>query len=54
MSYATYMLTDFLAVHGEIPFSRLTYTFHNPPPTPYKTATETYYGVSVALAVFTD
>jgi|GEM_PF-2696818 len=51
---ATYMLTDFLAVHGEIPFTRLTYTFHNPPPTPYKTATETYYGVSVGLAVFTD
>lgn len=51
---ATFMITDFLAVHGELPFTRLTYTFHNPPDTPYKTATETYYGVSVGLAVFTD
>lgn len=51
---ATYMLTDFLAVHGELPFTRLTYTFHNPPVTPYKTAAETYYGLSVGLAVFTD
>jgi hypothetical protein len=51
---ATYMLTDFLAVHGEIPFMRLTYKFHNPPDTPYKSATETYYGVNVSLAVFTD
>jgi len=50
----TYMLTDFLAVHGEIPFTRLTYSFHNPPPTPYKSASETYYGFSVVLAVFTD
>jgi len=51
---ATYMLTDFLAVHGELPFTRLTYTFHNPPATPYKTASETYYGFSVGLSVFTD
>lgn len=51
---ATYMLTDFLAVHGEIPFTRLSYSFHNPPNTPYKSATETYYGLNVGLAVFTD
>jgi hypothetical protein len=50
----TYMLMDFLALHAEIPFTRLTYTFHNPPNTPYKTATETYYGLNVSLAVFTD
>lgn len=51
---ATYMLMDFLSVHAEIPFTRLTYKFHNPPDTPYKSATETYYGVNVSLAVFTD
>jgi len=51
---ATYMLTDFLAVHGEIPFTRLSYSFHNPPATPYKSAAETYYGLNVGLAVFTD
>ena len=51
---ATYLLTDFLSVHAEVPFTRLTYTFHNPPDTPYKTATETYYGLTLAVSVFTD
>ena len=51
---ATYMLTDFLAIHGEIPFTRLSYSFHNPPATPYKSAAETYYGLNIGLSVFTD
>ena len=50
----TYLLTDFLTLHAEVPFTHLTYAFHNPPDTPYKTATETYYGLNLAVSVFTD